>query len=74
MSVHKKFSPIGPAVWPAIGNIDMNVLFYYFISDYVVRISIDKYKKEILPFGSRGARPWSHCSHKFQVAQLYHVR
>ena len=24
----KKFSPIGPAVWPAIGNIYMTVLFY----------------------------------------------
>ena len=25
----KNFSPFGPAVWPAIGNIYMNVLFYY---------------------------------------------
>jgi len=25
----KKVSPIGPAVWPAIRNINMNVLFYY---------------------------------------------
>ena len=25
----KNFSPIGPAVWPAIGNIYTNVLFYY---------------------------------------------
>ena len=29
MSVHKNFSPIGPAVWPAIRNMYMNVLFYY---------------------------------------------
>ena len=29
MSVHKKISPFGPAVWPARGNIYMNVLFYY---------------------------------------------
>ena len=29
MSVHKNFSPFGPAVWPDIGNIHMNVLFYY---------------------------------------------
>ena len=30
MSVHKKFSPIGPVVWPAIRNIYIytNVLFY----------------------------------------------
>ena len=25
----KNFRPIGPAVWPAIGNIYTNVLFYY---------------------------------------------
>ena len=25
----KKFSPFGPAVWPAKGNIQTNVLFYY---------------------------------------------
>ena len=25
----KNFSPIGPAVWPVIGNIYINVLFYY---------------------------------------------
>ena len=25
----KNFSPIGPAVWPTIGNIYTNVLFYY---------------------------------------------
>ena len=25
----KNVSPIGPAVWPAIGNIYTNVLFYY---------------------------------------------
>ena len=25
----KNFIPIGPAVWPAIGNIYTNVLFYY---------------------------------------------
>ena len=29
MSVHKNFSPFGPAVWPSIDNIYMNVLFYY---------------------------------------------
>ena len=29
MSVHKNFSPFGSAVWPAIDNIYMNVLFYY---------------------------------------------
>ena len=29
MSVHKKFSPFGSAVWPARGNIYMNVLFSY---------------------------------------------
>ena len=29
MSVHKNFSPFGPAVWPAIGNIYTNVLFFY---------------------------------------------
>ena len=28
MSVHKK-CPVGIAVWPATGNIYMNVLFYY---------------------------------------------
>ena len=25
----KYFSPFGPAVWPARGNIYMNILFYY---------------------------------------------
>ena len=25
----KKFNPFDPAVWPAIGNIYTNVLFYY---------------------------------------------
>ena len=30
----KKFSPIGPAVWPAIRNIYMNILFYYI--DYLL--------------------------------------
>ena len=29
----KNFSPIGPAVWPAIGNIYMTVLFYYIEED-----------------------------------------
>ena len=29
MSVPKKISPIGPAVWPAIRNIYTNVLFHY---------------------------------------------
>ena len=29
MSVHKNISPIGPAVWLAIRNIYMNVLYYY---------------------------------------------
>ena len=29
MSVQKKFSPFGPAVWPAVGNTFINVLFYY---------------------------------------------
>ena len=33
LSVHKKFSPNGPAVWPAIGNIYTNVLFYYVYID-----------------------------------------
>ena len=28
MSVHKNFSPIGPVVWPAIGNIYTIVLVY----------------------------------------------
>ena len=33
MSVHKKnFSPISLAVWPAIGDIYTNVLFYYIVS------------------------------------------
>ena len=30
---NKNFSPIGPAVWTAMHNICMNVLFYY-ISNY----------------------------------------
>ena len=29
MSVHNKFSPFSPAVWPARGNIYVIVLFYY---------------------------------------------
>ena len=29
MSVHKKICPISQAVWPGIGNIYTNVLFYY---------------------------------------------
>ena len=39
MSVHKKFNPIGQAVWPAIRNIYMNVLFYYIdsVEDIVVK-------------------------------------
>ena len=29
ISLHKKISPIGPAVWSALRNIYTNVLFYY---------------------------------------------
>ena len=29
LSVHKNVSPFGSAVWPAKGNININVLFYY---------------------------------------------
>ena len=29
MSNHNNFSPFGPAVWPALGNTYMNVVFYH---------------------------------------------
>jgi len=40
MSVHKKFSPIGPAVWPAIRNIYMTILFYYIDNIVFLTISV----------------------------------
>ena len=54
----KKFSPFGPAVWPATGNIYTNVLFYY-IEDRWLCILILIYcifSIEIKPFNNKSKK------------------
>ena len=36
----KNVSPFGPAIWPAIGNIYTNVLFYFIDNVYFAWVSV----------------------------------
>ena len=46
----KKFSTFGPTVWPAIGNINTNVFFYYIDMTIIKPINFFQRPHKLLNF------------------------